>query len=201
MSALIYLVRHGQTDWNAARRWQGHEDIPLNAEGIAQARALARRMGRWKIDALYSSDLARAAMTARIVGETAGLNPIYDPVWRERDVGAFSGLTNDEVRMKFPLAWESMQRGVVDPPGGETHIAFFERVSRAFERLIELHAQASVLLVSHGGVLSAVIAHVLGIGLDGHRRFSLGGNTGLSIIEAGETASRVLLLNDTCHLE
>ena len=91
MNTTIILIRHGLTDWNEEGRWQGNEDIPLNTTGIAQAQALGRRLASWPIESLYSSDLRRAAQTAAILGEAVDLQPIHDPSWRERDVGAFQG--------------------------------------------------------------------------------------------------------------
>jgi broad specificity phosphatase PhoE len=197
----LLLIRHGQTDWNADRRWQGHADVPLNEVGKAQARALAERLDGWQLNAMYSSDLKRAAMTAEILGRSLNLKPIHNPAWRERNVGFFAGLTNDEVQQAYPEAWHEMQRGVVNPPGGEHFLELYERVVGAYEQLLHQHAEGTVAVVSHGGALHALISHVLGIGAVGYGRFSLSGNTGLSIVEIGERGQRLILLNDTCHLD
>lgn len=197
----LLLIRHGQTDWNADRRWQGHADVPLNEAGIAQSWALADRLTGWSLDAIYSSDLKRAALTAEILGWALNLVPVLDTAWRERNVGAFSGLTNVEVRQRFPQAWDAIQRGVVNPPGGEHFLEFHQRVVDAYQLILERHEEGTVAVVSHGGALHALISHVLGIGADGYGRFSLNGNTGLSIVESGERGQRLTLLNDTCHLD
>ena len=98
----ILLVRHGETDWNLERRWQGHIDRPLNDVGRAQARALADRLDSEPFAAVYSSDLARARETAEIVAAAHGLPVHLDPRLREADVGEWSGLTADEIERRYP---------------------------------------------------------------------------------------------------
>jgi probable phosphoglycerate mutase len=97
LTTTILLVRHGQTDWNLAHRWQGHVDIPLNETGRRQARLLARRLETLPIKAIYTSDLIRASETANIVAEPLGILPIPDPALRERNGGKFQSLTFDEL--------------------------------------------------------------------------------------------------------
>src|SRR5581483_11305534 len=92
----LLLVRHGETDWNAERRWQGHADVPLNARGREQARALAEELAGESIDAIYSSDLSRAQDTADIVGARLDVPVVVDPDLREIDVGPVEGLTAEE---------------------------------------------------------------------------------------------------------
>src|SRR5262245_3515870 len=101
----VLLIRHGQTDWNAAGRWQGFEEIPLNDEGWAQARALAAYLSNQngKINAIYSSDLIRAFQTASAIGEAFKLNPQPDPRWREMNLGIFQKLTRDEITARYPM--------------------------------------------------------------------------------------------------
>jgi probable phosphoglycerate mutase len=200
MITTVLLIRHGETDWNADRRWQGHLDIPLNEEGKQQGRALAKRLKDLPIRALYCSDLQRASLTAEILAEQLGVRPVYEPAWRERDVGAFSGLTSDEVRDKYPHVWAEMQQGILNPPDGENHKQFYARAGAAFEQLLQRHTGECVAVVSHGGTIANVVAYVLEIGPGSYGRLALRGNTGLSIIEAGPKGRRVTLLNDTCHL-
>jgi broad specificity phosphatase PhoE len=195
------LIRHGQTDWNAEHRWQGHSDVPLNQVGVTQATSLAKRLAGRPINAVYSSDLKRAAMTAEILGRSLNLEPILDAAWRERDVGAFAGLTNAQVQAAYPEEWEAMRQGRINPPGGEPYTQLSRRVTRAYERLLVEHYEGEVAVVSHGGALYTLISFILGFGADRIGRFSLNGNTGLSIIEVEEHGPRLTLLNDTCHLD
>ncbi len=202
MTTTILLIRHGQTDWNAQSRWQGHTDIPLNETGQAQAQALARRLAHWPIRAVYSSDLKRAAMTAVPLATSLNLQPVLDPLWRERDVGDFGGLTSQEARERYPEAWSSMKNGLLSPPNGEDWQALRKRAAAAFEQVTARHEGEMVAVVSHGGTLANVIAHVLQIPVDRYGRFRLNGNTGLSIVEILEgRCPHLTLLNDTSHIE
>ncbi len=176
-------------------------DIPLNEMGRAQASALAQRLADWPIQAVYSSDLKRAAMTAVPLATALNQQPIFDPIWRERNVGDFAGLTGSEARQKYPGVWDAMQHGLLNPPNGEDYVALRKRAVAAFERVREQHENEMVAVVSHGGILSHVIAHVLEIPVDRYGRFRLSGNAGLSIIEIDQQhGQRLSLLNDTSHL-
>lgn len=198
----VLLIRHGQTDWNVERRWQGHYDAPLNAAGREQARLLGRRLAGWPIEAIYSSDLRRAAETALVLGDAVGVTPILDPVWRELHVGLFEGHTREEIRERFPAAWAQMSHGFVEAPEGESVADLGRRVAPRFEQLLVEHAGQMFAIVSHGATLRSLLGHVLG--LDGGRlpQVTLAGNTGLSIVEARPALPAIIArLNDTAHLE
>jgi broad specificity phosphatase PhoE len=201
MTTTILLIRHGETDWNREGRWQGHNDIPLNQAGIEQARALAQRLAGWPITHLYSSNLQRAAQTAAILGDTLGVNPILDKIWRERDVGLFGGLTSLEVATTYPDIWANRLNGMLDPPQGEPYDAMHRRAGAALNQLLARHNGDMIAVVSHGGLLHAVAAHVLGINAGQYGRISFRGNTGLTIIEAQDGYTTLVRLNDTSHLE
>ncbi|MCP4426645.1 MAG: histidine phosphatase family protein [Chloroflexi bacterium] len=201
MTTTLLLIRHGQTNWNAEGRWQGHADIPLNAMGRAQAEALAQRLADWPIRAVYSSDLKRAAMTAVSLAAVLNQQPIFDTAWRERDVGDFSGLTSAEARVQYPAVWAAMKNGVVNPPNGERQLDLRARAVAAYEQVLNRHEGDTVAIVSHGGTLANVISHVLRIPEDSYGRFRLSGNTGLSVVEKNEKYGQyIALLNDTSHL-
>lgn len=202
MTTTILLIRHGQTDWNAQGRWQGHLDVPLNATGQAQARALAQRLADWPIQAVYSSDLKRAVMTAVTLASTLNQQPIFDTLWRERNVGDFAGLTSQESHEKFPDVWAAQANGLITPPNGENWQALRRRAVKAFEKVATRHKGEMVAVVSHGGTLANVIAHVLEIPADRYGRFRLSGNTGLSIVEiTPQRGLQLTRLNDISHLE
>ena len=146
MVTTLLLVRHGETDWNAERRWQGHTDVPLNARGREQARGLAEQLTAEPLDAIYSSDLSRARETAEIVGGTLGLPVVTDADLREIDVGSREGLT----------AAEAGER----PWDGEPHDRHAARVLAAVKRIAERHPAGRVLVVAHGGCLRRVQEHL-----------------------------------------
>lgn len=149
----IVLARHGETDWNRERRVQGHADAPLNETGRAQARRLARDLAGERFDAVYSSDLVRASETARIVAESRGRDVGLVPGLRERRFGTWEGLTDSEIRERFPDA----------RPGhwgdGETADEMAARVLAALRSLAEAHPGGHLLVVAHGGPLRAVLLH------------------------------------------
>ncbi|MGH2972248.1 MAG: histidine phosphatase family protein [Gaiellaceae bacterium] len=140
----LLLVRHGETDWNAERRWQGHADVPLNARGRAQARELAEALVGEQIDAIYTSDLSRAHATAEIVGARLGVQVVTDPDLREIDVGSREGCT-----------------GEIDAPwDGEETEAHAARILEAVHRIAAQHPDGRVLVVTHGGSMRRVHEHL-----------------------------------------
>jgi broad specificity phosphatase PhoE len=160
----LLLVRHGETDWNADRRWQGRDDPPLNERGLEQARELAGTLEGEAIDALYTSDLRRALMTAEVLAERLGLElrPLQE--LREIDVGSWSGLTFEELSERYPEQvarhLESWGSGWED---GERPEQLTERVVAALRRIAAEHPDGRVLVVVHGGVVRAITAVALGI--------------------------------------
>jgi probable phosphoglycerate mutase len=160
----LYLVRHGRTDWNDARRWQGAVDISLNDAGRAQAAELAQALvGR--VHAVFASDLQRASETARIISEQVAA-PILalDADLRERSYGVFEGLTSEECEARYPDAWaaRSRDRNSV-PPGGEPHAQVVERMERALQRVVTTMRQRGGrgLVVSHGSSLRMFLERVV----------------------------------------
>lgn len=147
----LLLVRHGETDWNAERRWQGHADVPLNERGREQARALAEELADTEIDAIYASDLSRARDTAEAVGTRLGIPVVTDPALREIDVGPIEGLTAEE--SKGIDSWQ-----------GEPKEAHAQRILDALRRIAERHPAERVLVVTHGGSMRRVHEH---LGLEG----------------------------------
>jgi uncharacterized phosphatase len=145
----LLLVRHGETDWNAAGRLQGHTDRPLNDHGRKQAKELADRLAGEGADAIYASDLARAKETAEIIGMRLGLPVVIDADLREKNFGNWEGLTGDE-RIHVEFEGESVQE-------------HRERVLRAIERISERHPGQRVIVVTHGGSLRRIQAAVNGV--------------------------------------
>ncbi len=221
MPLTLLLVRHGQTPYNAENRYQGQRDVPLSETGRVQAVRLGARLGAacaahggpWAHSrfpgrpvAVYASDLRRASETAAlIVAEMSAADPKGTPppvhllpALRERDFGAWEGLTIGEIRARFA--------GETEPREAEPWAVVWDRMNGALAAIQKSHPppNAVVLVVGHGGSLRAFLCHALGVGRDHVRRFCLD-NASLSIIELGNAfvengESRVLVLNDTSHL-
>lgn len=161
MTRRLLLVRHGETDWNAAGRFQGHTDVELNEQGRAQARALAERLHGRPITGVVSSDLRRARETAEIVSEHLAVPLVaIDPELRERSYGSFEGLTRDEIALKFPDEWQKHVEGALaEPPGAEPRHVVRARLVRAVTRTLFEHGRpgSDVVVVSHGGAMRAFL--------------------------------------------
>lgn len=204
MSSTIYLIRHGETDWNLAGRWQGHADVPLNALGQRQARLLAQRIQSEYIqfDAIYSSDLARAYQTAWELGAAVRVPVQLYPPLREIDLGSWSGLHYNEIRERFPVEAKLLEEGQDIPRGGgETLSALRKRVVEAVEAIIAHRDGETIALVTHGGCIRMLLAHADSFHGDGFKRFPHIGNTSISIIRCGRDGWDTLSINDMRHLE
>jgi broad specificity phosphatase PhoE len=156
----LLLVRHGETDWNRDQRFQGHADPPLNDTGRAQARALANDLAAERIDAIYTSDLARARETAELIAERAGVPFVLEPQLREVDVGEWQGLTHAEIDERFPEGRRNWHERGHGWERGETYEQLAERVLEALERIVHRHPGERVVVVGHGGTIRAVRAHL-----------------------------------------
>jgi probable phosphoglycerate mutase len=164
-SRVIYLARHGETDWNAQGRWQGHTDVPLNAAGKEQAQALAAVLVGVPPAGIVSSDLSRASETGRIVARALKVPFLYeDPDLRERAFGPFEGLTREECERLHPEAWSAWLEERRVPPGAESLEALALRMAAALGRVVERVGQegGTVLVVSHGGAMRAAITSMAG---------------------------------------
>jgi broad specificity phosphatase PhoE len=170
--AELLLVRHGETDWNVERRFQGHADPPLNATGRKQAQALADELAGTQIEAVYTSDLVRARETAEIVGARVGSPVIALRELREIDVGEWQGLTWPEIEERFPDGvrdWHAEGHGW---RAGETYEQLAERVLAAAQRIASQHPDERVLIVGHGGTVRVVRAFVERLTVAASRRGS-----------------------------
>ncbi len=166
----ILIARHGQSDWNQKKRWQGHADRPLTDKGREQAQALADRLAHIELDAVYSSDLQRARDTAAVVAESQGLELRQLPDLREVDVGSWSGLTRVEAEERFPEGFARWRDGYPGWKDGETYEAMTDRVLRAVDEIAAEHEGGRVLVVSHGGPIRALHAAALGLDVHAYRR-------------------------------
>lgn len=169
----LCLLRHGETDWNAQRRIQGNLDLPLNATGLAQARAAARGLVEAGIELIFSSDLLRARQTAEAAAQHTGLPVNFCAELRERRYGIFEGMTYDEAQRRFPdlyARFESRDTAFA-VPDGESLGQLAARVESALRRIANDHPTQTVLVVTHGGVLDIAYRLATGRALDAPRDF------------------------------
>lgn len=175
MSSRICLIRHGETDWNVAKRIQGQTDIPLNDTGRSQALAMAFNAAHYDFSAVYSSDLSRALDTARMLAERRGLEVNTLPQLRERHFGIFQGLTADEGLQLYPEAHACyLARDInYDFESGESMLCFAERVKEAVDYLVKHHPKQTIAVVSHAGVLEIIYRKATGRPLHTPRDFAI----------------------------
>lgn len=146
----LLVVRHGQSEWNAAGRWQGHADVPLDEAGRRQAAEAALTLGTF--DGIWASDLQRAQLTAMIIGEIIGIGPVLvDARLGETDVGPWEGLTQGEVEAGWPGFLAERRR----PEGFESYDDAAARMIQALRHIAGHHRGGEVLVISHGGVIRA----------------------------------------------
>jgi broad specificity phosphatase PhoE len=159
----LLLVRHGETDWNRERRFQGHADPPLNETGREQAQALAAELAGEGIELVYTSDLARAVETAEIVAARLGADVRSMRDLREIDVGEWQGLTWQEIEERYPDGARSWHEHGAGWETGETYEQLGERVVAALRRIASDHPEERVLVVGHGGAIRATRAFIEGV--------------------------------------
>lgn len=160
---LLFLSRHGETEWNRDGRFQGHADPPLSEHGRAQARGLAHRLQSTRLAAVYASDLQRSRETAEIVAASHELPVISLRELREVDVGEWSGLTREEIDGRWPEAMERWRLGERGWQDGESYEEMAARVVASLDRLARNHDSERILYVGHGGSIRGVLAHARGI--------------------------------------
>jgi broad specificity phosphatase PhoE len=203
MPTRVLLVRHGQSEWNAAGRWQGQADPPLSDLGRRQARAAATALGT--VDAVFASDLQRAAETAAIIAAELGVGPVVvDPGLRERDAGEWSGLTRAEIERDWPGYLDppadehagfgpSTTAKPRRPPGWEPDDSVLSRATAALHRIHHAVGEGDVLAVTHGGLIY-VLEGSLGAPF---AKLANGGGRWLQVDQTGlKLGDRVILVAD-----
>jgi len=163
----LFLVRHGETDFNREKRIAGQLDVPLNELGRAQAHATAELLKAEPITAIYASDLCRAAETARIIAQKHKLNAILSEELRERSYGHWEGKLSEEIKNLFPEEYEQFKQIPLEfaPSEGESRRQLFHRVIKKLHEIIVKHPNESVVIVSHGGPIRAIINYAVALQL------------------------------------
>lgn len=192
----LTIVRHGETEWNATGRLMNQLDIPLSAKGFEQAARVGARLKGAGFAEVYCSDLSRAVETAMAVCPS----PVQLSALRERHLGCFQGLTWDEIEQRFPA--ETVLHDT-DPdyvvPGGESAREYRERTMTCLSRLVGSHPDASVLVVAHGGTLSTVLRHIMGLPPEGLLPAKLS-NASVNVFEVDQEKWKLRVWGDVSHL-
>ena len=200
MSRLL-LVRHGDTESGSTLRYWGQSDVKLSAVGLKQAERLRNRLATEKIDAIYTSYLSRASVTAKTIAAEHQLDVVGCDELNEVNFGKVEGLTFDEVSRFYPevaKTWVSQSLSL-EFPDGENFDKFNSRVSKFLSRLDKHTSEETILIVAHAGPLRLLVCHLLGIDLRHWRQFRLD-LASLSIIEAYSRQVILSMLNDVSHL-
>lgn len=189
----LYLIRHGETDYNLRRLVQGHDEIPLNDTGIAQIAAVSRRLAELPLDHIYSSDLRRTAQSAAILAAVTGAPLSYEPLFRERHPGDHTHQTYDEAEAFF-LDYDYA------PPNGESYGQFDDRVRLAFDKLIQLEGAngRTVAVMSHGMLCRAFLRCCMGIPNEKQPEFWR--NSALTVVDY-DGGWRLIRAADASHLD
>jgi len=198
---VLWLIRHGETSWNAEGRVQGQTDVPLSAVGSAQARAVAALLAGRHFDVLYSSDLQRVVQTAQPAAQALGLPIQVDPGLRERHYGMFETLTYADAKIRYPEEYARFKAH--DPKfdfrSGESLGAFFERSVACLAGIAKRNSGKEVLVFTHGGVLDMAYRHAKGLDLASKRDFQIP-NAALNQIEVVGDEFTVLAWAERGHL-
>lgn len=197
----LYLVRHGQTDWNVQKRAQGHTDIPLDAVGIEQARRTGQAFLEISVKRLLTSDLKRASQTAHEIAQATRVNAEVTPRLRERGFGEWEGQPFAEIgiRFGFEADMKGVSRNDITPPGGESFVEVWSRIRSVVDEV--LAAKVDTAIVAHGGTCSLLLAMFLGgdVSLSNGFRFS---NACINELETRPDGGlRMIRYNDISHLQ
>ncbi len=209
MTIKLLLIRHGESDGNAQRKFSGFQDVNLTEKGIWQAERLARRLEGVQVNAVYCSDLERARHTAEIIFGDRGKAIVTNSKFREINFGAWEGYTFEEVKSKFGYgdkfnSWLENIKVEVNIPQGESLVNLNDRVMAELNNVLKKHEKTdkdkTIALVCHGGTIRVILSNALNIGLKNMWNIEQY-STALNIINYYDNKAFVALTNDTSHLE
>lgn len=198
----VLFIRPGETDWNRMRRWQGQVAVPLNAHGREQAHRLARFIQPLGMKALYSSDLRRAVDTANILAEAMGIKPIFDKRLRERHIGEWQGLTQEEVIAWYPEEYARLQANPLDYQiaGGESRRQVMARVRACFDDIMQRGGGDIIGIITHSTAIRTLLTDLVPNYDPNSHAYS---NMSVTTIErqVEDNVWRIRLLDDISHLD
>lgn len=197
----IYLLRHGESEWNILKKIQGSKDSELTEKGKKQGLCAGKSLKDKDITSIYSSNLKRAKLTSKIVGKELNVDPIVENELREMCYGIIEGKTDEEVKKVFREEYKLWERTPekFKIEGSETLREVQNRGMSVIERILEKDSSENILIVSHETIITTIILGLLGIDLDNYKNFSLN-NTGITHISIEEN-NILRKFNDIAHLE
>ncbi|HEY3340970.1 MAG TPA: histidine phosphatase family protein [Anaerolineae bacterium] len=198
MTTTLYLIRHGRSVGNATQRIQGWLDLPLDDLGRKQARLAGVRLRHKPLAAIYTSPLQRAAETAQLIAAACGLTVNYDERLREYHMGAWTGMTAQEIQAMMPPRWDDDQYDRIGP-GGETGADMRTRVSSFMSDVLARHQDQMFAVVCHGGTLGGIVSMALGMPARRRQPFSFA-NASITKLTYERGRWKVRSVNDRCHL-
>ncbi|MFA5576065.1 MAG: histidine phosphatase family protein [Tissierellaceae bacterium] len=198
----IYLIRHGESEWNILHKIQGQKNVPLTEHGREQARQLGNRLINENIDIIYSSDLSRALETATTISKLMRKPAIKAKEIREINFGPWEGLTIEEIKQKHRQDYCTWLKepDKLKLEGGETLAMLEERVMEFMDNVLNNNNSKNIAIVSHSATLKVIILNLLGMGNSFYKNITLK-NVSVSIIERRDYNNVLTLLNDTSHLK
>lgn len=196
------LVRHGETEWNAIGRMQGHREVTLNRRGEQQANAVAKRLRNELFDVLYSSDLKRTMQTAKAIADVTHHKIYTDARLREWDLGILAGCTRSEAEAQHPEAYAIYRDSLVDAavPEGESIRDRYNRVVTCLDALAKRHPGRTLVVVTHGGPLGDCYRYAKQLSFEVPLSVELY-NGGLNVILIDDSVWSVEVWGDIAHLE
>jgi broad specificity phosphatase PhoE len=202
----LYLIRHGQTDANINKIYQGNSNVPLNDSGKEQAKILAWRFKGYPIGALYSSDLERALETARAINQYHDLNLVIERDLQEISLGEWQGKTREQVKSEYSDFIQKRRDNddiyTTAVPGGESYQMLEKRAMAMLEKITGESEEEHVAIVTHGGIIKSIIGHILELPHQKRNAFDIY-NTSITVLKYSVEKNRfkIKALNDTAHLE
>lgn len=198
----LLIVRHAESAFNDQNRIQGHKDSGLTSRGLRQAKLLSRRLKDFKIDKIYSSDLGRAYSTTLEIVRRTRLPIIRDPLLREIHLGDWEGRTPDEVDALYDKGYQKWLKkpSSIVIPKGELLKNFRKRVTERVRIIAQANRGKTVLIVTHGGVITALLADWLKADFDNLLIHLHIDNTSLSVVDETQKSVRVCGINDSSHI-
>lgn len=202
MHTTLYLIRHGETEWNRLGKFQGSKDISLCEDGISQAKYLAERLDG-NFDYLYTSPLTRAKKTAQIICKKSKIDPIIFDDMREINYGEWEGLTTKEIKASFSQEFKLWKTDKITAPicGGDVSLKNASiRGKNSVLKIVQAHQGKKIVIVAHGGIIKAAIIGLFNFDMTMYHKIYIGNTSITKLIFNDKLEPIIEVLNDTSHL-